>query len=212
MTHNFTFLRHGYSEGNRNSILQGQLDSELVPEGKQQIHSLSEGWKIEGRKFDRIISSPQVRARQTAEIVAMHLKAPIEEDATWMERNFGAGQGLPLREYDQLLKTKPSLSIYAPPYEEGESRWQLNLRAVSAIEKLTKLEPGSYLIVSHGGFLNTLFRVIFGDLPRSALPSLRIRIPNGAYTDFEFNANNGQWTLTRLMTGPVINIEENHES
>ena len=202
MTHQFTFLRHGISVGNQESILQGQLDSDLVESGKQQIHRLGRLWRSEGRTFNRIITSPLKRAKQTAGIIADHLGVSISEDPIWMERNFGAGQGLRLDEYEKLLHSSPTLSIYQRPFEGGESRWQLNARAFQAIEEIVQMEAGPYLFVSHGGFLNTLFRIIFGSLPQSQLPGLRIRIPNGGYLDFEFTASTGQWTLIKLLAAP----------
>jgi broad specificity phosphatase PhoE len=210
MMHRFTFLRHGISVGNEQAILQGQLDSELVDAGIQQIHRLGQLWHGQGRSFDRIFSSPLHRAKQTAEIIAGYLDLPVMEDPVWMERHFGTGQGLPLIEYEKSLTERLPGSIYVPPFTGGESRWQLNLRAMTAIEKMVQLNPGSYLYVSHGGFLNTLIRILFGDLPRRTLPSIRIRIPNGAFLDFEFNAVNGRWTMLQLVPPPAPDASESN--
>jgi broad specificity phosphatase PhoE len=39
--------------------------------------------------FDRIISSPLTRARETAEIISSALNVPVEFDPVWLERSAG---------------------------------------------------------------------------------------------------------------------------
>ena len=64
--YNITLLRHGESLGNAGGIHQGQADFELSEIGLAQAHALADRWQRESVTFDRIISSPLLRARQTA--------------------------------------------------------------------------------------------------------------------------------------------------
>lgn len=65
---NIYLIRHGDSEG----ISKGMKDSErkLTPEGEMKIRNASIFWKNIIPDFDYIISSPYVRAVQTAKIIA----------------------------------------------------------------------------------------------------------------------------------------------
>ena len=92
--YHITLLRHGESDGNAAGIIQGQQNHALTALGRQQAEILARRWKARGVAFDCIIASPLSRARQTAEIVAGELGLTLEFDPVWMERSFGAGEGL----------------------------------------------------------------------------------------------------------------------
>lgn len=62
-----TLVRHGQSLGNLHGILQGQQDWRLSPRGREE--SSAAALRYAGRQPDRILVSPLLRARETAEIV-----------------------------------------------------------------------------------------------------------------------------------------------
>src|SRR5512135_2406685 len=94
-TYHITLLRHGESTGNAEGRLQGQADYPLSPTGRGQAAVLARRWLAEGVRFDRIISSPLLRARQTAEIIAAALDSlPIVFNDDWLERDYGLLTGL----------------------------------------------------------------------------------------------------------------------
>ncbi len=68
--YHFVFVRHGESIGNAQSRWQGQSDYALTDKGRAQARALAERWKAEGVKFDLILASPLIRAKETAEIIA----------------------------------------------------------------------------------------------------------------------------------------------
>ena len=72
-----TFLHHGESGGYH----QGQSEFSLTEKGHQHAETLANRWKNEGLIFDFMISSPQSRARETAEILAPTLGLEIEFDS-----------------------------------------------------------------------------------------------------------------------------------
>jgi phosphohistidine phosphatase len=67
-------LRHGIA------VMRDDLDFErdnerpLTPKGKRQLRQIAAAMKKMGLRFDLILSSPYLRAKQTAEIVAEPLK------------------------------------------------------------------------------------------------------------------------------------------
>ncbi len=65
-------LRHG--EAGRSSPSPGDFKRALTSEGEQEIKDISEGIMILGVKFDHILTSPLLRAKQTAEITAKSIK------------------------------------------------------------------------------------------------------------------------------------------
>lgn len=72
-------LRHG--EAGRSSSSSGDSKRSLTDEGKQEIVDLSNGLKSLEIKIDYVLTSPLLRAKQTAEIAAKSLKykGKIEE-------------------------------------------------------------------------------------------------------------------------------------
>lgn len=72
---NIYIVRHGQSEGNINNIHQGE-NTQLSKEGKRQSKSLAK--RLMDKKIDVIYTSPYLRTKQTAEIIAKQLKIPVE--------------------------------------------------------------------------------------------------------------------------------------
>lgn len=90
------FLRHGQSQANAEGVLAGQLDSPLTLLGQHQAQHEGERLAAEGQVFDVIISSPLVRAYDTAVTVATAINYPlgaIEIDPRLMERHAGELEG-----------------------------------------------------------------------------------------------------------------------
>jgi phosphohistidine phosphatase len=71
-------VRHAIAEDTSRSG-GGDAKRELTSEGKQKMKEAAKGFAKLGRKVDRIFSSPLVRARQTAEILAAESKQTVEE-------------------------------------------------------------------------------------------------------------------------------------
>jgi broad specificity phosphatase PhoE len=190
----FVFVRHGESVGNVESRWQGQSDYVLTERGRAQARALAQRWKSEGVKFDLIISSPLVRARETAEILGSALNAPVELDPILMERHIGEMEGLTAEE----VRKKPH-PPYVTPYDpiggEGEGDWALFLRAGQALHALVRRAPGSYLIVSHGGLLNQLMNAIIGIAPHVDPSGVRFRFENTAFARVMYYPHQHRWAI-----------------
>lgn len=193
-----TLLRHGESEGNLSGVLQGQSDFPLTAAGVEQAQKLAFCWKSEGTKFDLIISSPLLRASQTAEIIANCLKVPIEYDPAWKERNFGRLQGADLLEIDQQVPPVDFFHPYDPIGGNGESQIDLYDRASQAMQKIIRQPAGSYLVVSHGGILNKALYVILGITPQGHYNSPIFHFGNTGYAQFCYNSASRQWAVISL--------------
>lgn len=194
----FTFLRHGESTGNAEGYLQGQSDFPLSETGILQVQALAQRWQGLVKPFDLILSSPLQRARQTAEILAAALSAPVEFEPLWMERNNGLLAGMT----GQQAQEKYPQPAFAPPYQKmgqtGESQWELYLRAGAALDGLLKRPPGKYLIVSHGGLLNMALYAILGIPVQANFQGASFRFRNTSFARFRYIPKQHRWQFLSL--------------
>jgi broad specificity phosphatase PhoE len=95
--------RHGLTTRSYPEQHLGQtIDASLSDEGRTQAVALAE--RIAPITFERIVSSPLLRARQTAEAIATAPCAthrpPVESDPRLLEMDYGAWEGLTYDEID----------------------------------------------------------------------------------------------------------------
>ncbi len=190
------FLRHGESTGNAEAVLQGQADYPLSETGRKQAATLARRWQSEGVSFDRIIASPLLRARQTAEIVAAALQSPpIDFNPDWVERDYGLLTGLKAEEAYRRYPAPPFMNPYMPFGETGESRWELFLRAGRAVQDLLCYAPGRYLVVAHGAILNMALCTVLGILPQPNQSGARFSFYNTAFARLTYTPGEHTWRL-----------------
>jgi len=193
-----TLLRHGQSIGNANGYHQGQADFPLTETGLAQARALANRWQSEGETFDQIISSPLVRARETAEVIASTLDNALELDELWMERRAGHLEGLHIEEAVERYPRPAFIHPYMPMGETGESQWELFLRAGRAVQDLLMRPPGRYLVVSHGGILNMVLYVILGLTPQANYQGAQFRFRNTSFTKLTYTPEVHRWLLESL--------------
>ena len=81
-------VRHGRTGFNAAGRLVGRLDPPLDEVGLAQAAAIGDALK----GMDRVIASPLLRARQTAEYIG----APVEVDERWIEVDYGVYDGVEL--------------------------------------------------------------------------------------------------------------------
>jgi broad specificity phosphatase PhoE len=212
IVHFITFLRHGESEGNQSGLLQGQTDYPLTPVGVEQAKALASYWNSQEMKFDLIISSPLVRASQTAEIIANRMQVLIEFDPAWKERNFGLLQGAGLQEIDHRTPPVDFFHPYDPIGDNGESQLDLYIRAAQALQSIIRQPAGSYLVVSHGGILNKAMYVVMGITPQGHYNSLIFHFGNTGYAQLRYFSLSRQWTIISLNSHIATGLPEGIDS
>ena len=72
---NLYILRHGIAVEPGTPGYAKDADRPLTPEGERKLRQIAEAMEALELSFDLILSSPYLRARQTAEIIAEALKA-----------------------------------------------------------------------------------------------------------------------------------------
>lgn len=195
---NITLLRHGESVGNAEARWQGQSDYPLTEGGVAQAQALAQRWKRERERFDKVLSSPLIRASKTAEIIAAALNVPVEHDPLWMERDNGEFSGLTGAEVRQNFQHPPFQTPYDAVGGSGEGDWQLFLRAGKALHALLQRPAGKYLVVSHGGMLNQVMHAVVGVAPQANNAGMRFRFENASFARLVYFPGHHRWMIERL--------------
>ena len=180
------FIRHGATDWNDNISpegipapkCQGTADIPINQRGKKQaeeVYSL-----LKDINFDRVICSPLLRARQTANIIYKG-STPIEIDNRLIERDFGDFEGLTRSQFDFLGFWNRTTSS---KYTTGESIEQVEKRIFSLLNELKKTPKQNILLVSHGG-LGCILVSYFKGIPTDG-NYITYEIPNGKPLILEF--------------------------
>ncbi len=159
-------LRHGVTVLNRDKRVSGQtLDVPLLPEGIRQAEEARA--RFAGTSLDVVISSPLLRAIQTAEIVTGFPRETIEIDPQATERSFGRMEGLTRAEVEARFPEVRYLQIghvgYSLNPPDGEPFPALQDRAQRFLHRVLERRRGRRtLISSHQTFLQQLHGVLRG--------------------------------------------------
>jgi 2,3-bisphosphoglycerate-dependent phosphoglycerate mutase len=154
-----TFMRHGRSRADDEQVHEGRYDSPLTDVGRAQATRRARQWLDAGVRYDQIVASTLVRARESAEIVGRVLQVPVGLDPDWMEMDNGPLAGLSFVEAQERYPRPAFRNPYEGLAGSGESEWDLQSRAVQSV---IRRGPGCYLVVAHGGILNAAMRHVVG--------------------------------------------------
>lgn len=89
-------VRHGQTVWNASNLLQGNADIELNEKGRALAGET--GANLKNVSFDKIYSSPLIRAYETACLIRGHRNIPIIRDERLKELNFGVNEGKNFKE------------------------------------------------------------------------------------------------------------------
>ena len=134
-------VRHGRTDANLHGLLQGRLDPNLDEVGHRQAAAIAE---MVG-EVDEVISSPLVRAQQTA----AYFGREVELDDRWIEIAYGEYEGVPADEVPpevwQSWQTNAEFRTRG-----GESFADLDARVRSACDALRdRIHDRNIVVVSH---------------------------------------------------------------
>jgi probable phosphoglycerate mutase len=132
--------RHGQAAAG-DVMLGGQLDLPLTAEGRAQAEALAR--RLSGVRIDRIVSSPMLRALETAQTIATG--RPVELDQRLHELDYGRWEGLTYAEIDARdpeLRARWEHDPAATHSPGGESGDDVAVRALSFLVDLLAAEDG----------------------------------------------------------------------
>lgn len=148
-------VRHGETVWNANKLLQGGADIELNENGRALAGETGEN--LEMVHFDRIYSSPLIRAYETACLIRGHRNIPIIRDERLRELSFGVYEG---ENFSALLKdeTDPFHHFFKRPDlyqapDKGETLEHICIRAAEFMKEVIEPLKDDYeriMIVAHG--------------------------------------------------------------
>ncbi|MFN2303273.1 MAG: histidine phosphatase family protein [Anaerolineales bacterium] len=192
------FLRHAESVGNADGYYQGQKDYALTRHGKNQVKKLITRWQADGTRIDQVITSPLIRAKETAQKICEAFGYPLDEDHDWQERNLGLLTGLKDEEAQTVFPKPDFFTPFDSMGQTGEGNWALYLRAGRAIHRVLQRPPARYLIVSHGGILNQAMHVVLGIAPQANDQGVHFRFVNTAFATVYYEPDKFKWVVWGL--------------
>lgn len=160
LRNDYFLLRHGESQANCQQLIISSPESGIDSYGLSELGLAEVTERVRERQSElnrvtKICSSDFLRTRQTAEIAAGILRAPVEYSQLLRERFFGQWEGTCHANYQQVWQ--------ADAEDATHQRWNVeSVRTVAErmkelIEHLEATSASeSYLLVSHGDPLQIL--------------------------------------------------------
>ncbi len=144
---NFYLIRHGQTAWNAQHKVMGRTDVPLDAIGEQQVEETAELMKT--YEIDQIFSSPQLRAQQTAQKIAIPHKLPVNTDERLCEMDFPRwvgkmGDAL-VKDEIYIARKKDIVNFSHPEVESLKSLMERTKIFLSECEK----KGGNIAIVTH---------------------------------------------------------------
>jgi len=181
----FAFIRHGQTDWNRDDRLQGSSDIPLNDTGRTQAHEAAE--LLRDGDWHVVMSSPLLRARETAEIIAADLGIELGPSYPMLiERDYGTLEG---ESSSEIVARFPDRD-----YPGAEPLSSVVARGVAGLTQIAlDFADRNTVIVCHG----TIIRYTLASLAGRRLPG----ILNGSISTFERSAD--MWDVLTVNGLPL---------
>ena len=140
-------VRHGETEWTISGQHTGRTDIELTPAGDDQARALAP--RLAGHEFAAVFTSPQKRARRTAELAGFPGATP---DERLLEFDYGDYEGLTSEE---IRAQRPGWSLWRDGAPGGETIDEAGRRADAVLADIEGID-GDVLLFGHGHFSRIL--------------------------------------------------------
>lgn len=160
---NIYLVRHGETDWNLESKIQGQTDTPLNENGRKQARELAEKISAELCEIGSIYTSKKKRALETAEIIGEKFSiVPIIHQGL-EEICLGVWEGYTWKQVREVFSEEyqnwhQNRRYQVPP--GGESYQQLLNRLLPAIDDIAQREKKDTLLVTHSAVIMTLMSYI----------------------------------------------------
>lgn len=171
-------VRHGESEGNRARHYTPHPEVPLTDLGRDQAARAAD---LLARRYApaAVVSSPFLRARQTAGIVAGALQLPLSIEPDLRERNYGALAGQP---YETPRSGYDPAAYWTWRPDGGESLVEVLARTGAALDRIARGGVDEAVVVSHGAVMLALWRHVTGTWAEPRV------VPNAGVIEVEHRA------------------------
>jgi broad specificity phosphatase PhoE len=150
--------RHGSTTLNEDNKFRARIDPPLDSKGKKQAEDAAENLKDKGIELKRIVSSPLLRAVQTADAFAELYDLDVEQDRGLISWALGFLGGKDKDEYADILDLYVENPTKVPP--DGESLDDFEQRNFEFFDKELRKEDKLTLYVSHNSNCVALNKMI----------------------------------------------------
>ncbi|WOV86369.1 histidine phosphatase family protein [Sporosarcina oncorhynchi] len=174
------FVRHGVTAWNKEGRAQGSSDVPLDEEGIEMAIRVAE--RLAGEQWDAIYTSPQKRAKETAEIIAGKMVGmELVEDVRLREVGGGKVEGT--TEAERIEKWGEDWRLLDMGFEPQEAIIERGLASIKEIK--AKYPEQSVLVVSHGSFIKRMLNELIADT------TFDISLDNTSITIVDLQDNKG---------------------
>ncbi|HEY6421564.1 MAG TPA: histidine phosphatase family protein [Candidatus Binataceae bacterium] len=195
------FMRHGETAWNREGRVMGQNQIELDAHGRAQVEAAVPFARL--IKPELIVTSPLVRARQSAEIIANGLGGvAVLDDPQICEVRYGRWEGMV---YNDLIEDSDYIKYRERPLDiptpGGETIYQVQSRGVEAVMRAIEANEGQrILFVSHGDIVRT---VLCHFMKLELEHFRRIRIDNATFSAVQLVGDFAEVKFLNLLPDPA---------
>ena len=182
----FICLRHGATDWNRQGLFQGRTDNPLNDDGIAQAHAAAE--KLRGIQLEHVVSSPLLRAVQTAEIIANMASRSVTLDQGLIELDFGSFEGKAVREL-MIQHGKNNAQGLVDMLPADSEPWaDVAARAMQSISQWLDRHPeGEILFVCHDAVMQSMAQRLTGKF-----------FKNGHGRPFRFRRAEDAWEVVEV--------------
>lgn len=176
----FALVRHGQTSWNRERRIQGLTDVPLNDTGVDDARRAADA--LRGESFDAIVTSPLLRAQQTARVIADALALPDPIIApTLHERAFGEAEGVLVEEF---LARYGGWHAAVPGAEDFDAVRERALVGLDELARRARVQTAPraprVIVVTHGGVI----RALLHHASKGTLPAPGGRLLNGSVHRF----------------------------
>ncbi len=144
-------IRHGETEWSAAGRHTSVTDLPLTPKGEEQARSLAA--RLDPAEFGLVLSSPRLRARQTAELAGFTGRHAPALDDDLVEWGYGDYEG---KTSEEIRETVPDWTIWEHPAPGGETADQVRQRLLRAIGRIRESGVERAICFGHGHALRAL--------------------------------------------------------
>lgn len=182
----FICLRHGATDWNRLGLFQGRTDNPLNDDGIAQAHAAAE--KLQTIELTHVVSSPLLRAAQTAEIIASRASKAVTLDHGLIELDFGSFEGRPVRELMSQHGKNSAQGLVDMLPADSEPWADCALRAMRSVSVWLERHPqDEFLFVCHDAVMQSMAQRLTGKF-----------FKNGHGRPFRFTRTEDAWTVVEV--------------
>ena len=172
VTATFYFVRHGESEANvLREIANRGSQHPLTERGREQADILARSFS--GSSVTRVLSSPLLRAVETAEILGARFGVPVEIAAPLCEFDCGIVEG---RSDEAAWEAHKAVMTdwlvhgrFDSRIDGGESFVDMEARFVPLVREIVaaRADVGSIILVGHGGLYLSMLPLVLENVKRA---------------------------------------------